>query len=55
LQGVHKLKIDKKKVDKIKGFLDEREAEYIYKLTMEASKKGPAWKSAVTAENRQYI
>ena len=36
-----KLKIDKNKVDKIKGFLDEREAEYIYKLTLEASKKGP--------------
>jgi predicted O-methyltransferase YrrM len=36
-----KLKIDKKKVDKIKGFLDEREAEYIYNLTLEGSKKGP--------------
>lgn len=35
-----KLKIDKKKADKIKGFLDEREAEYIYKLTLEVSKKG---------------
>ncbi|OGP69018.1 MAG: hypothetical protein A2W27_04165 [Deltaproteobacteria bacterium RBG_16_44_11] len=35
------MKIDKNKVDKIKGFLDEREAEYIYKLTLEASKKGP--------------
>jgi MMP 1-O-methyltransferase len=42
LPGVRlKLKIDKNKVDKIKGFLDEREAEYIYKLTLEASKKGP--------------
>lgn len=36
-----KLKIDKMKIDKIKGFLDEREAEYIYKLTLEVSKKGP--------------
>jgi predicted O-methyltransferase YrrM len=35
------LKIDKKKVDKIKGFLDEREAIFLYKSTLEASKKGP--------------
>jgi predicted O-methyltransferase YrrM len=35
-----KLKINKAKVDEIKGFLDEREAEYIYKLTLEVCKKG---------------
>ena len=35
------MKIDKKKVDKIKGFLDEREANYLYKLTLNASKTGP--------------
>jgi len=35
------LKIDKKKVDEIKGFLDEREADYLYKLTLEASKEWP--------------
>jgi MMP 1-O-methyltransferase len=35
------MKIDKKKVDKIKGFLDERESDCLYELTLEASKKGP--------------
>ena len=35
------MKIDKKKVDRIKGFLDERESGYLYQLTLEASKKGP--------------
>lgn len=35
------MKIDKKKIDKIKGFLDEREADYLYKLSLNASKTGP--------------
>lgn len=35
------MKIDKTKIDKIKGFLDERESEYLYKLAFAASKKGP--------------
>ncbi|MGD0022543.1 MAG: class I SAM-dependent methyltransferase [Smithellaceae bacterium] len=35
------MKIDKKKIDKIKGFLDEREADYLYKLSSNASKTGP--------------
>jgi len=35
------LKIDKTKIDKIKGFLDERESEYLYELAFTASKKGP--------------
>ncbi|MGB4294076.1 MAG: class I SAM-dependent methyltransferase, partial [Smithellaceae bacterium] len=36
-----KLNIDKIKIDKIKGFLDERESEYLYELALKASKKGP--------------
>jgi predicted O-methyltransferase YrrM len=35
------MKINKEKIDKIKGFLDEREAECLYKLSREAGKKGP--------------
>lgn len=35
------MKIDKKKIDKIKGFLDEREADYLYKLSLNASETGP--------------
>ncbi|KQC09651.1 MAG: hypothetical protein APR62_13895 [Smithella sp. SDB] len=33
--------INKEKIDKVKGFLDEREANYLYKLAMEAGKKAP--------------
>jgi predicted O-methyltransferase YrrM len=36
-----KLNIDKIKIDKIKGFLDERESDYLYQLALKASKKGP--------------
>jgi predicted O-methyltransferase YrrM len=36
-----KLNIDKTKIDKIKGFLDERESDYLYQLALKASKKGP--------------
>jgi predicted O-methyltransferase YrrM len=35
------LNIDKTKIDRIKGFLDERESEYLYELALKASKKGP--------------
>jgi len=35
------LKISKKKIDEIKGFLDERESECLYQLAREASKTGP--------------
>jgi len=35
------LNIDKTKIDKIKGFLDERESDYLYQLALKASKKGP--------------
>lgn len=35
------MNIDKTKIDKIKGFLDERESEYLYELALKASKKGP--------------
>ena len=35
------MNIDKTKIDKIKGFLDERESEYLYRLALKASKKGP--------------
>ena len=34
------MNIDKIKIDKIKGFLDERESEYLYELALKASKKG---------------
>lgn len=35
------MNIDKTKIDRIKGFLDERESEYLYELALKASKKGP--------------
>jgi len=35
------MKISKTKIDHVKGFLDEREAECMYKLALEAGKKGP--------------
>jgi MMP 1-O-methyltransferase len=35
------MKIDQKKIDIVKGFLDEREADCLYKLALEAGKKGP--------------
>jgi predicted O-methyltransferase YrrM len=35
------LKIDKTKIDEIKGFLDERESARLYEIALEASKKGP--------------
>lgn len=35
------MNIDKIKIDKIKGFLDERESDYLYQLALKASKKGP--------------
>ncbi|HNZ31953.1 MAG TPA: class I SAM-dependent methyltransferase [Smithellaceae bacterium] len=35
------MNIDKTKIDKIKGFLDERESDYLYQLALKASKKGP--------------
>jgi MMP 1-O-methyltransferase len=35
------LHINKVKVSKIKGFLDEREADYLYELALEACKNGP--------------
>lgn len=38
---VFKMKINKEKIDKVKGFLDEREADCLYKLALEAGKKGP--------------
>ena len=33
--------INKEKIDKVKGFLDEREADYLYKLALKAGKNGP--------------
>jgi len=35
------LKIDKDKVTKIKGFLDEEEADLLFNLALSASKMGP--------------
>jgi hypothetical protein len=35
------MKINKEKIDKVKGFLDGREADSLYKLALEASKNGP--------------
>ncbi|HUN53831.1 MAG TPA: class I SAM-dependent methyltransferase [Smithella sp.] len=35
------MKIDKEKINKVKGFLDEREAAYLYELALKASQKGP--------------
>ena len=33
--------INKEKIDKVKGFLDDREANYLYKLALKAGKNGP--------------
>ena len=35
------MKIDKGKIDKVKGFLDEREANCLYELALKAGKNGP--------------
>ncbi len=35
------MQIDKSKVAKIKGFLDDREADHLYRLALSASEKGP--------------
>jgi MMP 1-O-methyltransferase len=35
------MKIDKEKINKVKGFLDEREAYRLYDLALNAGKKGP--------------
>lgn len=35
------MKIDTEKINRVKGFLDEREADCLYKLALEAGKKGP--------------
>jgi len=35
------MKIDQKKIDLIKGFLDKREAHCLYNIALEAGKKGP--------------
>ncbi len=35
------MNIDKRKIDKVKGFLDAREAQKLYLLALEAGKKGP--------------
>lgn len=35
------MNISKQKIDQVKGFLDEREAERLYHLALEAGKKGP--------------
>jgi predicted O-methyltransferase YrrM len=35
------MKIDKEKIDKVKGFLNEREAECLYNTALEAGKNGP--------------
>ena len=35
------MNINKGKINSVKGFLDEREAHYLYKLTLNASKTGP--------------
>jgi MMP 1-O-methyltransferase len=35
------MKINKEKIDKVKGFLDEHEADCLYKLALEAGKNGP--------------
>lgn len=33
--------INKEKIDKVKGFLDKREADHLYKLALKAGKNGP--------------
>ena len=35
------MNIDKERIDKIKGFLDEREAACLYQLALKAGKRGP--------------
>lgn len=35
------MKVNKEKINRIKGFLDEREAQCLYSLALEAGKKGP--------------
>ena len=35
------MKIEKEKIDNVKGFLDEREADCLYKFALDAGKKGP--------------
>jgi len=35
------MKINKEKIDRVKGFLDEREAARLYELCLDAGKKGP--------------
>jgi hypothetical protein len=35
------MNISKQKIDQVKGFLDEREAACLYRLALEAGKKGP--------------
>ncbi len=35
------MKIAKEKIDNVKGFLDEREADCLYQLTLDAGKNGP--------------
>src|SRR5664280_1504873 len=41
LAGLLEMIINKEKIDKVKGFLDEREANYLYKLALKAGKNGP--------------
>lgn len=36
-----RMKIEKEKIDKVKGFLDEREANCLYKIALDAGKNGP--------------
>jgi MMP 1-O-methyltransferase len=35
------MKINREEIDRVKGFLDEREADCLYKLALKAGKKGP--------------
>jgi len=35
------MKISKEKIDKVKGFLDEREADCLYRIALDAGRKGP--------------
>ena len=41
LASLMEMIINKEKIDKVKGFLDEREANCLYKLALKASKNGP--------------
>jgi hypothetical protein len=49
------MQINKEKAAEIKGFLDEREADYLYQLALFASKEAPVWKSAVIAGSQPFI